>query len=214
VTGLSLYCRNVCRIRANGVGAQRLVASFGNDDTSPRNELPDGVFHVTAHSVVGVELFIDDRDRYVFLWLLGEVTERFPIRCLAYCVMGTHYHVLLEGTTADLAAAMQRLNGRYARYFNERHHRSGHLFAERYSARVVVDERHLEQLYEYIEANPAKAGLCDGDEPWPWTWLESRGREDGRHGRVSVPESAAGRLLSSDRLKPVTAVRRAPPAER
>jgi putative transposase len=155
--------------------------------------------------VFGLELFVDDRDRYVFLWLLGELTERFEIGCLAYCLMGTHYHLLVEGTTADLGAAMQRLNGRYARSFNERHHRSGHLFAERYSARVVVDERHLEQTYAYLEANPAKAGLCDGDEPWPWTWIETRGREDGRHGRVPVPEGGTGGPKSSDRLKPVTA---------
>ena len=153
----------------------------------PRNELPDGVFHVTAHSVFGLELFVDDSDRYVFLWLMGELTERFPVRCLAYCLMTSHYHLLLEASTADLGAAMQRLNGRYARYFNQRHSRAGHVFAERYSARLVADERHLEQLYEYIEANPAKAGLYDGDKPWPWAWFEARGREDGRHGRVPAP---------------------------
>jgi REP element-mobilizing transposase RayT len=210
VTGLSLSLPETCdESEPTGSAHNDSLLASATMARQPRNELPDGVFHVTAHSVFGLELFTDDRDRYVFLWLLGEVTERFPIRCLAYCVMGAHYHVLLEGTTADLAAAMRRLNGRYARYFNERHNRSGHLFAERYSARVVVDERHLEQLYEYIEANPAKAGLCDGDEPWPWTWL-SRGREDGCHGRVPVPESSARRSLSSDRLKPVTAVRSAP----
>jgi hypothetical protein len=110
---------------------------------------------------------------------------------------------------------MQRLNGRYARYFNERHSRAGHVFAERYSARVVADERHLEQLYEYIEANPAKAGLGDGDKPWPWTWFEARGREDGRHGRVPAPPRASlGGAECSDRLKPVTAVRSALPARR
>ncbi len=171
----------------------------------PRNELPDGVFHVTAHCVFGLDLFADDRDRYVFLWLLGELTERFPIRCLAYCLMGTHYHLLLEGTTSDLGAAMQRLNGRYARTFNERHNRSGHVFAERYSARVIADEQHLEQTYAYVEANPAKAGLCDGDKPWPWTWIEARGREDGRHGRIPAPRSGTGAAKSGDRLKPVTA---------
>jgi putative transposase len=156
----------------------------------PRSDLPDGIFHVIAHSVFGLELFVDDNDRYVFLWLLGELTERFAIRCLANCLMGTHYHLLLEGTTADLGAAMQRLNGRYARRFNERHLRSGHLFAERYCARVIVDDRHLEEAHEYIASNPAKAGLCEGDEPWPWTWIEGRGRDDGRHGRVPAPRAA------------------------
>ena len=100
---------------------------------------------------------------------------------------------------------MQRLNGRYARTFNERHNRSGHLFAERYSARVIAAEQHLEQTYAYVEANPAKAGLCDGDKPWPWTWIEARGREDGRHGRIPAPRSGTAGATSRDRLKPVTA---------
>jgi len=37
---------------------------------------------------------VDDQDRYVFLWLLGELTKRFAIRCLGYCMLGTHYHRL------------------------------------------------------------------------------------------------------------------------
>ena len=171
------------------------VGSVGTVSRQPRYELPDGVFHIIAHSVFGHELFADDQDRRAFLWLLGELTERFAIRCLAYCLMGTHYHLLVEGTTADLGAAMQRLNGRYARRFNERHERKGHLFAERYAARVVADERQLEETYAYIEANPAKAGLCDAGEPWPWTWIESGGREDGRQGRVPVPRAEPHRQL-------------------
>ena len=146
MTGLSLSLEETCDECAPTARSGPTRCYFRQRcRANPRNELPDGVFHVAAHCVFGLDLFPDDRDRYVFLWLLGELTERFPIRCLAYCLMGTHYHLLLEGTASDLGAAMQRLNGRYARTFNERHNRSGHVFAERYSARVIADEQHLEQ---------------------------------------------------------------------
>ena len=75
--------------------------------------------------------------------------------------MGTHFHLLVESTSADLAAAMRHLNGRYAQRFNDRHERRGHVFAQRYSAYVLRDEQHLEDATAYIAANPAQAGLCD-----------------------------------------------------
>jgi hypothetical protein len=52
-----------------------------------RSELPDGVFHVTAQAIDGSFLFVDDQDRSE--WLLGEVTARFRVRCLAYGLMGS-----------------------------------------------------------------------------------------------------------------------------
>jgi REP element-mobilizing transposase RayT len=86
--------------------------------------------------------------------------------------MGTHYHLLLEGRTEDLSRLMHRLNSRYAQRFNERYNRHGHLFAERYSVRVVAREEYLDHVYEYINANPANAGLCAHGERWPWSWSD------------------------------------------
>jgi REP-associated tyrosine transposase len=146
-----------------------------------RSELPDGVFHVTAHSVFDQQLFVDDEDRRAFVWLLGEVTTRFRLRCFAYCLMATHYHLLVEGRAADLGDAMQRLNGRFARRFNERHLRRGHVFGQRYSAWVVRDEEHLDETYRYIGANPVKAGLCKAEEDWPWTWIAPGGVDGARN---------------------------------
>jgi putative transposase len=140
----------------------------------PRNHLPDGFFHVTARAVDGRLLFVDDADRGVFLWLLGAVTTRYGLICRAYCLMGTHYHLILEGRSEDLSVAMHRLNGRYARRYNERHQRRGHVFAGRFSAYVIRDEEHLEDAYRYLDANPVEAGLCTTPDEWPWTWIAGR----------------------------------------
>jgi len=139
----------------------------------PRSVLPDGVFHVTARAGAGEPLFEDDHDRKRFLWLLNRFCNDYGMRRRAYCLMGTHYHLLLEGAAEDLPRLMQRLNGRYAQRFNERHHRSGHLFGERHAVRVVRGERQLEDTYRYIDGNPGKAGLCGWDERWPWCWTDT-----------------------------------------
>ena len=161
---------NLCRFELPGRG----LVSFDGVPRQPRTELSDGIFHVTARGMPEHPLFVDDHDRSRFVSLLRELAPQHGVRCRAYCVMGTHYHLLLDGSAVDLASLMKRLNGRYARRYNERHDRHGHVFAERYSAWVVRDERHLEQAYAYIDANPVKAGLCESGDRWPWTWIGDR----------------------------------------
>ncbi|HSR24845.1 MAG TPA: transposase, partial [Candidatus Eisenbacteria bacterium] len=102
----------------------------------PRSELEDGLFHVTARAVDGTPLFAEDIDRLDFLGLLERAVRRFGWTCAAYCLMGTHYHVVLEARRMDLSAGMRWLNGTYAQRFNRRHERRGHLFGTRFSSWV------------------------------------------------------------------------------
>jgi len=114
-------------------------------------------------------LFVDDADRLDFLRLLGSTVELLEWRCHAHCLMGTHYHLVLEASTVRLSEGMRRLNGDYARRFNRRHGRRGHLFEERFSSYVLHDEGHLEAAVEYILQNPVQAGLCRQARDWRWS---------------------------------------------
>jgi REP element-mobilizing transposase RayT len=84
--------------------------------------------------------------------------------------MTTHYHVVVEAKRAELSRGVQRLNGRYAVEFNERHGRYGHLFAERFTARLIEDDEYLFDVCAYVVLNPVKAGLCLQPEDWPWSY--------------------------------------------
>jgi putative transposase len=137
-----------------------------------RRDLPDGVFHVTARGVNGGDVFIVDLDRLDFLDILARVTARFALRVIARCLLGTHYHLIVDAPTAKLSAAMQQLNSEYARRFNTRHDRHGHLFGERYRSWVIRDEAHLHAALQYVVDNPVKAGLCCSGADWPWTRVD------------------------------------------
>jgi putative transposase len=136
-----------------------------------RRELPaEGIYHVTARSVHGQPLFVHDIDRLEFLSLFGTASRRVEWTCHAWCLMDTHYHLVLETSTSMLSSAMHRLHTAYAQRFNRRHNRRGHLFESRFSAWVVRDEAHLEATCNYVLDNPARAGF-DTAEPWPWAAL-------------------------------------------
>jgi REP element-mobilizing transposase RayT len=134
----------------------------------PRSQLQDGYFHVTSRGAGGAHIFIVDLDRLDFLHLLESTTRRVSWRAHAHCLLGTHYHLIVEATRESHSAGMQRLNGIYALRLNRRHARKGHPFAERYSSYALLDDRHLEAAVEYFLQNPVKAGLCDEARDWEW----------------------------------------------
>jgi REP element-mobilizing transposase RayT len=137
----------------------------------PRSQLPEiGFFHVTSRGVGGIFIFLDDVDREAFRVLLMQVVGMFGWRLHAWCLMGTHYHLLIEAPRGQLSAGMHRLNGLYAQRFNRRHGRKGHLYEERFSSWVVDEERHFRAAVSYIVENPLRAGLCADPRDWFWSW--------------------------------------------
>jgi REP element-mobilizing transposase RayT len=131
--------------------------------------LADGLFQVTTRGVGETEVFRDDLDRRLFLRLFATIAKRHRWRVEAFCLMTTHYHLVVVAIVADLSRGMQRLNGDYARGFNRRHGRRGHLWSERFASWVIDDDLHLENTIRYVLLNPVRAGLCKGPEEWPWS---------------------------------------------
>jgi putative transposase len=134
-----------------------------------RSDLPNGVFHVTARGVAHTGIFLDDDDRRHFLALLATTTRRYGWQCVAFCLMTTHYHLVVETSRELLSCGVQRLNGCHAQAFNARHGRRGHLFGARFASWVVRDEAHLHETCRYVILNPVRAGLCRSPDDWRWS---------------------------------------------
>jgi putative transposase len=124
-----------------------------------RVEFPGAVYHVTSRGDGREAIYVDDTDRDCFLAVVGQVLDRFAWRCHAYCLMGNHYHLLIETPEANLARGMRQLNGVYTQRFNRQHGRVGHVFQGRYKAIVVQKDKHLLELCRYVVLNPVRAGV-------------------------------------------------------
>ena len=143
-----------------------------------RNEFPGAIYHVTARGNNGRKIFQSAEDRVRFLELLTVIAAKRGWVIHAYCLMGNHYHLLIETPEPDLAAGMRHLNGRYAVAFNARRGRKEHLFGERYHAELVQSDRHLLVAMRYIVQNPVVAGLCGHPGDWRWSSFPATVGED------------------------------------
>jgi putative transposase len=128
-----------------------------------------GLYHVTTNATGWEHLFRDDKERRFFLGLLEDVVPRFLWRCRSYCVLGTHFHLMVETPEANLDRGMKRLNSLYAQWFNRKHKRAGHLVADRYFSVLIERQPHAVEVVRYIARNPVRAGLCPTPESWPWS---------------------------------------------
>jgi REP element-mobilizing transposase RayT len=134
----------------------------------PRQEVEPGVTHVFARGNDRQLIFFDDRDRLRYLAELASIVPALGWRCLTYCLMANHVHLLIETTRPNLAVGMRLLHGRHAQAINKRHRRSGHLFGDRYGSVRVGDDAHLSTAVRYVVRNPVEAGLCSDPAEWRW----------------------------------------------
>lgn len=125
----------------------------------PRLDRPGLLQHVIARGVDRQTIFRDDKDRRSFLDRLSSLLMETETECFAWALIPNHFHLLLRPNRTFLASVMRRLQTGYAVCFNLRHHRSGHLFQNRYKSIVCEEEVYLLELVRYIHLNPLRAGL-------------------------------------------------------
>ncbi|WP_246125718.1 transposase [Geobacter argillaceus] len=107
------------------------------------------------------DIFLDDDDKALFIERLSKLLIATGTDCLAWALMSNHFHLLLRPRATKLSVLMRRLLTGYAVVFNLRHHRSGHLFQNRYKSIVCEEDAYLLELVRYIHLNPLRVGLVD-----------------------------------------------------
>jgi putative transposase len=118
--------------------------------------VPGGWYHVMSRGNRRENLFLDDDDRRRFLGLLSEWPERFLVEIHAFVLMDNHYHLVARTLDPNLSHAVRWLNVSYSSRFNWAHQQIGHVFAGRYRAVVIQDERGVCEVARYVHLNPVR----------------------------------------------------------
>jgi REP element-mobilizing transposase RayT len=127
-----------------------------------------GIYHLFARSVSCRPLFPDSYAHRSFLRLTGITADRYGWHVLAYCVMTTHYHLLVQIEESNLARGMQWLNGVYGASLNTIERNRGHVFGARYGSSPITTDPYFLEVVRYIALNPVRVGLCVEPADWPW----------------------------------------------
>jgi putative transposase len=133
-----------------------------------RDESP-GMHHVTCRGNNKRSIFEDEHDRNRFLLMLARVALRYGWKIHAYCLMGNHYHLVIEIGEQGMSRGFCELNTGYARSYNKRHGRVNHLFGKRYWSGRLKDQVSFINTCRYVVRNPVRAGLVDTADAWPWS---------------------------------------------
>lgn len=126
------------------------------------------VYHVVSRGNGRQVIFEDDDDRRFFIRTLHDCWEEMHLELYAWCLMENHFHLLVHGSTSSISRAMKKLCSVYARRFNKRTGRVGHLFQDRFDSEPIDGNSYLLSVVRYIHKNPEKGGVAPMDS-YKWS---------------------------------------------
>ncbi|MEA3391372.1 MAG: transposase [Candidatus Marinimicrobia bacterium] len=137
------------------------------------------IFHVYNHAIDDLSLFYDDQDCEFFLVAFTKQLEKIPASIFAYCLMPNHYHFLIrQDEDEKIFRIFNYAFISYAKYFNRKYERKGHIFRSPLQHKEVNDRTYLIQLCKYIHLNPVYADLVEEPEDWFYSnyreWIGQR----------------------------------------
>jgi REP element-mobilizing transposase RayT len=141
-----------------------------------RIQYPGAVYHITCRGNERRPIYSCDVDRHLFLKILSDVIDTHNVICHAYCLMGNHYHLLIETPDGNLSQFMRDLNGNYTQAFNQTYDRTGHLFEGRFKSFVSEKESYLLEVARYVVLNPVRANMVEHPKDYYWSsYLDTAG---------------------------------------
>ena len=123
-----------------------------------RHYIPGHIWHITHRCHKREFLLKFTKDRHHWLRWLFEARRRFGLAVLNYMVTSNHIHLLVfdnEGGEV-IPKSLQLVAGRTAQQYNERRHRKGAFWQDRYHATAVESGEHLARCLIYIDIHPVK----------------------------------------------------------
>ena len=136
---------------------------------SSRQQSISGNYHIVIRGVNKQRIFEAPQDYDKFYYVLMDQKEKYHFSVFAFCLMSNHVHLLINERSTPFGHVMRGLAAKYVGWFNNKYHRSGQLFENRYRSEPVDEEDHFLRTVRYIHLNPVKAGICREPSEYPYS---------------------------------------------
>ncbi len=120
-----------------------------------------GTYHLMVRGVNKQRIFEEEEDYEKFLEYVKHYRKQEAFELYAYCLMSNHVHLLAKEKEKTISQSMQSIQSRYAKWYNDKYERVGHLFQSRFRSECVETAGSLLRVVRYIHRNPVKAGMCN-----------------------------------------------------
>lgn len=91
--------------------------------------------------------------------LVAREVRRGRLLLHAFCLMTTHFHLLVESPEGELSEAMRVIENTYSRRFNRLRRRDGPLVRARFFSKRVRTTAYRRAVVRYIDANPVRSRI-------------------------------------------------------
>jgi putative transposase len=137
-----------------------------------RKKSNESIYHVMCRSISEINLLNDDEDKLKYISLIKKYKKLYKFNIYSYCFMKNHLHLILDSNGADISRIMHGINFSYARYFNKKYKRHGHLFQDRFKSKIIDTDRYLITASAYIHNNPTDIeGFASNPEKYKFSSL-------------------------------------------
>lgn len=126
----------------------------------PRKIIPRVEYHVVARANRQEFILKSEQMKELFLDVVRRAKKRYSFTVRNFCIMSNHIHFLIRpGQGESLSRIMQWILSVFAAKFNRIFGLNGHVWYDRFKSVVIENLRHFAAAFEYISANPVKAGI-------------------------------------------------------
>jgi len=129
------------------------------------------IYHVLNRANARMPIFEKPEDYAAFERVLEEAVARTGTRLLAYCVLSTHWHLVLwPQEDGELSRFTGWLTLTHTQRWHAHRHSigSGHVHQGRFKSFPVQDDDHFYTVCRYVERNALRANLVRRAEDWRW----------------------------------------------
>ncbi|ALP89760.1 transposase [Clostridium butyricum] len=136
-----------------------------------RKWCPNSTMHITVRGNRKYTIFREYLDYVNYMNILRESLDKYSneFEIISYVLMTNHIHLQIETKERHIGILMQRLNGLYAKYFNNKYNYEGHLFQERYLSKIIDSSSYMIELSKYIHLNPVRAKIVENPADYLWS---------------------------------------------
>jgi REP element-mobilizing transposase RayT len=134
-----------------------------------RIHVTGGLFHVISR-FHDRRFYLDlDGAREKYLELLGRAAQTHDSRVLAYSLMSSHVHLVLQLGNDPLGVFTKKIHSPFGIWVNSQCKGLGTILADRPKSVLVHSETYGMELIRYVHNNPVRAGVVDRASESSWS---------------------------------------------